>query len=437
MARRYSKVERFVWKDVRFRALDRDARELWLYLLTAPDGTSCAGLIPVSRLAMLDDLQWLADPEDPEAIAEAFARLKVALDALNGLGWVEVDHGARLVLVPKAIAHNLPDSPNAIYGWCRVLREIPDSPLKRHWIDAARAAIVAAEEGTTGARLAMFEACEADRWQGTRSTRAMIQGGRVGPGEPSKRGPDRGLKRGPTVTPGAPPKELGTGTGAGAGTGDPSIADPSEIQTSENIEGGSGGSPGASTAGDPGGSGSTKTEKVHRDLVDWFCVQLRAVKPDCKLPTPSVRERWADTFRLMVQRDGRTPRRIAEVIRFATRDEFWAANIRSAGKLREKFDTLELAMRRGAGSTAPAPAPPPEREQRQRKLESYLEDMQADATRPEEVPDLDAYLASRKGADAPASEGAPPEGAAPADGEQAAAEDLTRTDEQQREEANQ
>lgn len=132
---------------------------------------------------------------------------------------------------------------------------------------------------------------------------------------------------------------------------------------------------------------------------------MRAKKADCKLPTPPVREKWADTFRLMTDRDKRTPRQIAQVIRYATQDEFWAPNVRSASKLREKFDALDLAMQRGKGASggghgAASPPPPPQKSvERQRKLEAYLERMHKEAgEKPAQIPDLDAYIAAKKGA---------------------------------------
>lgn len=46
----------------------------------------------------------------------------------------------------------------------------------------------------------------------------------------------------------------------------------------------------------------------------------------------------------MIRVDGRSPERIAEVIRWATRDSFWSKNILSTAKLREKFDALVMKM---------------------------------------------------------------------------------------------
>lgn len=54
---------------------------------------------------------------------------------------------------------------------------------------------------------------------------------------------------------------------------------------------------------------------------------------------------WRACERLM-RIDGRTPEQIEWIIRWATANEFWLANIRSMPKLREKFQTLVLQSQR-------------------------------------------------------------------------------------------
>ena len=65
---------------------------------------------------------------------------------------------------------------------------------------------------------------------------------------------------------------------------------------------------------------------------------------------------WADVFRLMVEKDERPPPEIRNVIRFATHDDFWKANILSAKKFREKYTTLKLQSRRGNKKSSDDPA---------------------------------------------------------------------------------
>lgn len=55
--------------------------------------------------------------------------------------------------------------------------------------------------------------------------------------------------------------------------------------------------------------------------------------------------KWAVAIRRMREIDGRTHAEIAEVFRYANRDEFWKVNILSPVKLREKFARLDAQMR--------------------------------------------------------------------------------------------
>lgn len=61
---------------------------------------------------------------------------------------------------------------------------------------------------------------------------------------------------------------------------------------------------------------------------------------DVKLPARNKRN--VNDMRLLIDRDGRTEDEIARVIDWCQRDPFWMSNIRSASKLREKYDQLKL-----------------------------------------------------------------------------------------------
>lgn len=66
-------------------------------------------------------------------------------------------------------------------------------------------------------------------------------------------------------------------------------------------------------------------------------------KPNFKKPNL---QKWADTFRLIHERDKREWAEIGEMILYATQDEFWKANILSPDKLRKHFDLLEAQQER-------------------------------------------------------------------------------------------
>jgi predicted phage replisome organizer len=91
----------------------------------------------------------------------------------------------------------------------------------------------------------------------------------------------------------------------------------------------------------------------HRQLAERLEHCMLENKPDRKR-TSSIGQ-WANTIRLMIQRDDRSSKQIAAVIDWCQQDKFWKLNILSADTLREQFDRLELQMvesmkaRQGAG----------------------------------------------------------------------------------------
>lgn len=77
-------------------------------------------------------------------------------------------------------------------------------------------------------------------------------------------------------------------------------------------------------------------------LAEWFLLELKNDIPNIKQP---VIDNWANTFRLMRERDKRTHRQMAELIKWSRADNFWSGNILSPNKLREKFDQLTARMK--------------------------------------------------------------------------------------------
>jgi hypothetical protein len=49
---------------------------------------------------------------------------------------------------------------------------------------------------------------------------------------------------------------------------------------------------------------------------------------------------WANEFRLMIERDGRTKAELLNVYSFLEHSDFWAKNIQSPKKLRQQFETI-------------------------------------------------------------------------------------------------
>jgi phage replication O-like protein O len=62
---------------------------------------------------------------------------------------------------------------------------------------------------------------------------------------------------------------------------------------------------------------------------------------------PKTLDSWANTFRLMVENDCRSPDAIKDVIDWCQKDSFWKTNILSVDSLRKQFDRLWLQMKEG------------------------------------------------------------------------------------------
>ena len=72
---------------------------------------------------------------------------------------------------------------------------------------------------------------------------------------------------------------------------------------------------------------------------NWIFGLIKNLSPNVKTPAF---ENWANEIRLMRERDGRTHKDICELFKWANQNEFWASNILSPAKLREKWDQLEI-----------------------------------------------------------------------------------------------
>jgi len=79
----------------------------------------------------------------------------------------------------------------------------------------------------------------------------------------------------------------------------------------------------------------------HMELAQYLLDCIKKNKPDFKEP---ILNDWADTIRLMQERDNRKHEKIRDVIEWCQSDSFWKSNILSADKLRKQFDKLEMQM---------------------------------------------------------------------------------------------
>ncbi|MFL1404210.1 replication protein O [Marinobacter sp. M1N3S26] len=80
------------------------------------------------------------------------------------------------------------------------------------------------------------------------------------------------------------------------------------------------------------------------DLAVWMWDQLAEQLGKDKPRKPNF-SRWANTIRLMRDQDGREHRHIRRLYEWCRQHDFWAANIQSPDKLREKWSRLVLQFR--------------------------------------------------------------------------------------------
>lgn len=80
-----------------------------------------------------------------------------------------------------------------------------------------------------------------------------------------------------------------------------------------------------------------KYEPIHMELAQYLLDRIRRDYPDYKCKSI---EAWANTIRLMEERDERKTESIRNCITWVTDHSFWKAQILSASNLREKYDRL-------------------------------------------------------------------------------------------------
>lgn len=99
-------------------------------------------------------------------------------------------------------------------------------------------------------------------------------------------------------------------------------------------------------------SSSTVVSDDARTLTELLLTKIVTNHPTGKAAQnpAEARAKWPVHIDRLILLDKRTPAEIAETIEWCQRDGFWMANILSAKKLREKWDTLRAQMKRKGGS---------------------------------------------------------------------------------------
>lgn len=84
-----------------------------------------------------------------------------------------------------------------------------------------------------------------------------------------------------------------------------------------------------------------KFETHHMKLAELLFNEISKNMPKRKEPNY---EQWANSFRLMMERDKREGKEIQDVLLWSQKHHFWYKNILSPDKLREQFDRLQAEM---------------------------------------------------------------------------------------------
>lgn len=84
---------------------------------------------------------------------------------------------------------------------------------------------------------------------------------------------------------------------------------------------------------------ANKFDEVHMQLANLFANEIKKNIADFK--SPNVKS-WANTIRLMMEKDHRTKEQIEYLIKWVQQDDFEMANVLSPVKLRKRFDNLVL-----------------------------------------------------------------------------------------------
>ena len=114
----YAKINRKVWNTRQFRALSRDAKELFFYLTTCPHG-NMLGIFVLRPGYVLDDLQWGIDRE----------RFRKSLGELLDQHLFKYDPENEIILDMEQILKHPPINENVAKAGTKLINNLPNTIL--------------------------------------------------------------------------------------------------------------------------------------------------------------------------------------------------------------------------------------------------------------------------------------------------------------------
>ncbi len=302
MARTFAQVKTAIWGEDHFRELRGDAQLLYFMLKTAPKLSYCGVTDWRPGRIAANNADWTTD-----------RAIEAGLELHRGL-FIVVDEATEEVLIRTFVKHDgFMESPNIASAMVREYASIASKHLR----------------GVLIHELIRLHESDPDL-KGWKKAEVLL-------GNPSVN---------PSINPSGwgsvNPSEVAEGTLEGTPRlTPPSLPSPSSLSLSPSVGVGS-------DADDDESDDVPQTES--REDVERVCkhLQQRMVENGCK--RLAITNRWRESARLMLDKDGRTERQLMNAIDWCQKDEFWRGNVLSMPTLRKQYEKLRLAAARGGKS---------------------------------------------------------------------------------------
>lgn len=131
---RYRKISTRIWGDANFRSFSNNGKLVWFFVLTHPQMTSM-GAMRATIPGLAAELGW-----SEKAFREAFR------EPLSK-GMLKVDEKASLLVVPKFLFHNAPESPNVVTSWSSQYEVLPECQLLTVYLQEVKGFVEGLGEG--------------------------------------------------------------------------------------------------------------------------------------------------------------------------------------------------------------------------------------------------------------------------------------------------
>jgi len=134
----YRKIDTRIWNDAKFYELAPHAKLVFIGILTHPNMTGL-GVMRASEESLAADLNM-----ELKAFGEAFREV-------FRKGLIKVSERPPVILVPRFLKYNKPESPNVVRGWAKVVDMVPESDLLFEALDIAKANVCSMPKAFTEA----------------------------------------------------------------------------------------------------------------------------------------------------------------------------------------------------------------------------------------------------------------------------------------------